>query len=150
MADPFTELEDALVAAAAAVPEVSQNASVFAWADEKDCGKVGLNGALKVRFLDVQSGEPVAPAARFLQSDTAVFEFRLGFKSLRGHGAGYPVMWALRQAISGLAPTLSSDRLAVQLPGFYHIETGVVAFDPKFAVWVFASMFAIQLIFKER
>lgn len=148
--DPFTELEDALVTAAEADPTVAENARVFAWADDSQGGKVGLKGGLKVRFIDQQSDPPSAPSRTFLQEDATVFECRLGVKSLRGHAGAYPVVWALRQAVSGLLPTLATaNQVAIKLPGFYHVETGVVGYDEAHGVWVFAVMFAINLIYRE-
>jgi len=149
MPDPFTELEDALVAAAEADAIVAANARVFAWADDSASGKVGLKGRLKVRFVDQQSSPPTAPSRRFQQEDATVFECRLGVKSMRGHAGAYPAVWALRQAVSGLTPTLSAPGVATRLPGFYHVETGVVGFDDAHSVWVFAVMFAINLIYRE-
>lgn len=150
MADPYTELETAIVDKLQADASLTNQVKVMAWPDDGETGRVSGAGEVKVRFIDSQSTPPNAPSNRFLQQEQAVFELRLGLKALRSHAGAYPILATIRDLISGLAPTLTGAEWAVQLPGFFHVESGFVGRSDTHKVWVFASLYAVDLVYMHR
>jgi hypothetical protein len=146
------DLETAIATALIADEALMSVCRVAVDPDLETQGTVRGSALLGIEMSDIQSGDPTGPGPYLTQTEEATVLITLGLKAKRveAHKQGWQIMRQVRRLVSGLVPTMGDRAYTAQLPGFYHLETSPLGRDAKTGVQVFASLYQINLQYRQR
>lgn len=92
---------------------------------------------------DIQQG-------RLLQTRRAFIEFRIFVRMLRDSSDADSILDGLDNALSAITPELQTPGYSADFPGFWHVESGLVADDDETGVWDFGAIYALDMTYRKR
>ncbi|MEM9118513.1 MAG: hypothetical protein AAGD09_11590 [Cyanobacteria bacterium P01_F01_bin.56] len=132
--------------------KLGQQIAVKAWPKSiKQLPSPRGKGLIILRPQLIKSMEPRdVQQGRLLQQRRAFIEFRIFVQMLRDSNEADPILEGLDDALSAVTPDLKTIGYSADFPGFWHVESGLVADDDKTGVWDFGAIYALDMTYRKR